>query len=788
MNTTETNIFPIQNLLELRARFHVYRVVGLRPDQTEFHRNRMELRNVVARECAGRPVELISRSEGVFLAIAEEAPEPPASVMLIRGQAALEKTTEAIEVDFSRLTPETESLAQRLLQSCVQDRLRSDRRIWQPKGGGLFFEKHAARSAREVGLHRGFQVRVVPTPGGGFGLCVDVRCRFIATNPLSPTLRRAQFGRFKMSTVVYKYGHTWYEVRLADISEFNVQKYLCGESGATKPLLDWIHEHCPRPLPKEITSLDKEGAVVEYETADGERRGAPAQLCYEVYDTQAPAVQREHGRTILEPYGRKYEIGDVVKTYFRGLQLGRTPVKVANTALVSSLPRFAIPDYRFGNNRILSVRRTPGAELVSIGELGKARLRLLEDRNAGFFVHDPLYRQHFFMPASVRNSWGPVFLSALTQMLDRLYPQAQSYAPKLVIYDDRHATNYVQHGQAIVAAAKADKVTGGFAVVMLADRQGGASAEDALSGYVMRELAKPEHDLVVATIHASSGEEFYELNRHANRYETRRDQGGRFRGYLRNVALNKVLLTSSKWPFVLATPLHADVVVGIDVKGNTAGFSVISRQGDHVFTRTRVSRQKEKLLTDQCRQYLVAGIKEVAQHSGVIPRRIIVHRDGRLFDTELSGIRQAVDDLIKQGIVAADAELTCIEIPKKSFISVRLFDQVPSNNGTTEQNPEVGTHLMLGPDDGYLCTTGRSFLRRGSVQPLHLRRVHGPMPLADCMEDVFSLASLTWTQPEGCARHPISIKLNDRQLFEAATDFDRDAFDFAPTAAGEEGT
>jgi hypothetical protein len=54
------------------------------------------------------------------------------------------------------------------------------------------------------------------------------------------------------------------------------------------------------------------------------------------------------------------------------------------------------------------------------------------------------------------------------------------------------------------------------------------------------------------------------------------------------------------------------------------------------------------------------------------------------------------------------------------------------------------------------------------------------MAFRKCLEDVFSLASLTWTQPEGCTRNPISIKLNDRQLFEAATPFDNDAFEFAP--------
>jgi argonaute-like protein implicated in RNA metabolism and viral defense len=316
---------------------------------------------------------------------------------------------------------------------------------------------------------------------------------------------------------------------------------------------------------------------------------------------------------------------------------------------------------------------------------------------------------------------------------------------------------------------------------MLADDRRPIGREDELAAMVMSKLAKS--DLIVSIIHASSGAEFYELNRRDNRYEPRRDQSGRFRGYLRNVALNKVLLSSSKWPFILADPLRADVVVAIDVKGNTAGFTVVSKTGEHVFTRTRLSRQKEKLLADQCRQYLVEGIKEITKLTAVVPREIVIHRDGRLFDSELAGILEGMKEL--KGVIADDARVTCVDIPKTSFTSVRLFDREDRGREPFYQNPELGSYVLLGKNDGYLCTTGRSFLRRGTVKPLHVRRVYGEMPLRDCLQDVFALASLTWTQPEGCARHPISIKLNDRQLFEVATPFDEDAYEFAPLNQGE---
>lgn len=778
--TTETNIYPIRNLHGMCARFRLYRVRGLRPDHAEYHQNCQQLRRLIGKQMGFRPLEVLKRADGAYLALAEECPEPPESLVLIRGQVAFEDTRQPVVVDFDHLTPETEPLAYRLLQSAVQDRLAGDGRLWRPGAGGLYYEKAPCERGREIGLHRGFVVRVAALPGGGLGLCVDLRSRFIALRPLSPELTTRDLGRVRMRTYVYHYGHLWYEIRAADISEFNVRTYRCGETKAKRPLLDWILENCRRPLPKELTTLNKEGAVLEYETPDGERRGAPAELCFEVFDTQSAQARREHGRSILAPAGRQNDLDFVNRTYLSAFSLGQTALSLDPQPAVSKEQHFLIPDYQFGHGKKLSVRGTAGALQSDLRGLGAARLRLLEDKGSGFFTGGSLYRQYLILPASVHNSWGPALVQGLCRAVDQLYPTEKGYEPKVAVYDDRHATNYVLHAQAIVQAAETQGVSGGYAVIMLPDGGRRAGHEDELAAMVLAKLS--QRDLVCSVIHASSGAEFYELNRRDNRYEARLDQAGRLRGYLRNVALNKVLLSSSKWPFILGSPLQADVVVGIDVKGNTAGFTVVSKTGEFVFTRMRSSRQKEKLLPDQCRQYLIEGIREIAKQMNCQPRVIVVHRDGRLFEPELAGIIQALKDL--QGVVAPDARVTCLEIPKTSFTAVRLFNCEQRGPEKHYRNPEIGSYVVLGENDGYLCTTGASFLRAGTVKPLHVRRVYGTMPLRECLADVFALASLTWTQPEGCARHPISIKLNDRQLFESATDFDDDAYEFAPLNRG----
>ena len=170
-------------------------------------------------------------------------------------------------------------------------------------------------------------------------------------------------------------------------------------------------------------------------------------------------------------------------------------------------------------------------------------------------------------------------------------------------------------------------------------------SEDQLAALVLTEL-RDKSDLPSAVMHSAMGEESYVLQHGRNgqsQYQVRPDHRGRFDGYLRNVALNKVLLTNERWPFVLATPLHADVIVGIDVKHNTAGFTVVGKQGSQIRTLSRRSRQKEILLSEQVMTDLMEVSRAEAQFAEL--QVIVLHRDGRLWPCERDGARRAVERL-----------------------------------------------------------------------------------------------------------------------------------------------
>jgi hypothetical protein len=116
--------------------------------------------------------------------------------------------------------------------------------------------------------------------------------------------------------------------------------------------------------------------------------------------------------------------------------------------------------------------------------------------------------------------------------------------------------------------------------------------------------------------------------------------------------------------------------------------------------------------------------------------------------------------LIKEGIASPDAALTFLEIPKTAAASFRLLDVTTNGDGSPHVgNPQIGNYYVLNPKEGFVCTTGRAFERKGTVHPLHVIKIEGPLPLKDCMEDLF---------------FPITMKLNDRWLGEEGANIDKE--------------
>lgn len=788
MSRTGTNDFVIRNLETLSTRYRLYGLRGLNRDS-----ERERDRNEYYQNCQyfirklsyllRQPATIIEREGMPYLVIPDEVTLMPTSLPLARGKMAyFDRLSEIFELDYTKRSPENDQICLRFLEFLIQKPLFNHPDLWQPKSGAPFFKKGPRDPENDILHYVGFSVRPVISPDGGLALRVHIANKYVSRYSLPAKIQQNQFGRWKNKHFIYHYGHQWYEIKTPALSDLNVSEYLVTTKDKRElRLLDFAVEESKKPIPPELALVEHDSSVLIYYNNRNEERGAISSLCYRVFGPHDTETKKLHESSILPPLRRRKLAIDFVRRYLSQLKFGNTHLEVDTEPILVPTRVFTMPDLRFGNSQTLSVRGTPGAHQVILENLGPARLSLLKDKNAGLFYSAPLGRQYFIVPQSVIQGWGESFLTGLDNAVDGFLHQESGYTPIIVPYNDRVPKTFLDQGRAILKAVEEKSDKPGHALVMIHHLPSRRShEEDQLAAMVVRELRK-RWDLPAAVIHTKVGQECYVLGKDENGepvYLPDPEQRGKLRGYLQLVALNKILLLNERWPFVLATPLHADLTIGIDVKHHTAGLVLVDRHCEKIRAFFRTSRQKEKLRHDQIESYLIELIRTErgAQRDGSL-RIIVIHRDGRLLPSEAEGIRRAFERLKRNGPFPSDAMLTILEIPKSSPAPFRLFDVSESRKGIWIENPEIGQYEVRG-NDGYVCTTGRAFPHRGTALPLHVRKIEGPLPLEDCLEDIFFLSALAWTKPDDCSRNPITTKLNDRVLRDEATHYDAESLEY----------
>lgn len=771
----ETNIFPILNLSQLSSQYVRYRVRGLQRDHQQYFQN---LDTLVRDLSYGlqRPVTTMNDEDQLFVVVRADARALPNRIDLTRATVYLDPMLGTFEVDYRLRTPENDELCLRFLQFMLREPLGKDKRLWSPGAGQPFFTFAPLPTGKDIDHFRGFNVRVVITPDGGIGLCIDVANKYVRQKPLPTYLTHDEFEHFKKRNCIYHYGHLWYEFKPQFLADTNASEYWVSEFDQS--LLEFIRERTRKPFPRDLANLPADASVVYYFNNKKEQRSAPAALCYPVCGPHDRVMKKLHSRSIIDPGPRRELIHDYRREFFGDLMFGSLSLDIASEPLTVPTRKFAIPDYRFGGDQVLSVRGTPGAQHASLDNLGRVRLAMMGRKGPGFFKDRPLDQQYLIVPRSVNDSYGSEFMKSLSEVMDDLFPQEDGYRPKVIVYDDSGPLTFVAQGTAIMKSVKAEIDGPGYVLVMvhyIDDRD--RRKEDPLAAMLMRRLR--DYKVQSTVMHSSFTRECYRFVRGQNgeiSYRPRSDKARYLSGYLRGVALNKILLNNQRWPFVLSTKLHSDLIVGIDVKNNSAGFVVVGQNGADIRFELDTSSQREKLDRRQIRRVLSDILKKEAQSRGDTIRNVVLHRDGRTYSEELAGARDAMIDVRGVEGIAEDVRLTVLEIQKTSPAPVRLFE-IADVKGDTPSiwNPQVGYYYLPSQSDGYLCATGRAFPRKGTVTPLHVKLVEGVMPIEHCLEDVYALTALAWTRPEDCTRYPITIKLNDRYLAEEAGKFDEHA-------------
>lgn len=790
MSKIETNIYQITNLEELNFRYRIYQVKGISPDSEDYEKNvQILVDGLSRRKDAQSPVLPLYKDGETFLVQPEEYPELPSKFQAVGSIVKTELLPELKELDLENLDENTGKIAIRFLQFALQRPIYNNPNLWQPQTGFPFYLKtpdiYFRTLSKDIDLYRGFNFRIVYFGDGKLGVCVDTSSKYVSRHYLPTKLTRDEFkAKYEGHKCLYEYGNRWYEVKLKGFNDLNTSEVQVLPE--KKSLYEKVHEQAGSKKSQALLSLPKDCCTLFYYNSRNEPRNMPSGLCRLTYGTNHDDIKPFHSQTIKHPEKRRKEIQIIVDNYLRGLSFGNTKIKLSRHPFSIDEKKIFIPDLEFGNGKVLSVRRTPGTIHTDLNSFGYKKKELVYSSDAGLYVKKRFYRQYMILPRSIYDTFGEKFISDMKYETNRLFqndPEIE-YSPIIIDYDDSVQKNIYQLAKQILTAIDINNAKPGFGLLMIPKISSRLqSKEDELGNLLLRKFH--EKDIFVSIIHTTTSLDSYEdvsCNGEESKWDLVQDkkQRGKFKGYLKNVVLNKILLLNSQWPFVLKTPLNADLTIGIDVKNHTAGFTLIYKDTSLIRFENSESNQKEHLSKKQMKSKLIDIIRdEDIPTSGNI-RDIVIHRDGKLFQSEIEGIKSALESLAKEGKIHHNPQCTFIEIRKTSRVSFRCF-KIVSPHGLQEEkiyNPFVGTYIPITEKEHFICNTGYPFKHRGTSKPLHVIKVAGDMPIIKIIEDIFYLSNLTWTKLDDCSRYPLTLKMTDIRLREYAGEYDKDALEF----------
>lgn len=776
-----TNIFKIENLADISAQYRVYDIKGLKQGK-EYQENKQflikkfsnSLRHpVTIVEIGGEPKLIVKNDTSILAQIKTENE-------IGRLYFHLYLSDKIFDIDFTNPSDEVKKICLRFLQFDLNGELKRNPNLWQPGTGEPFFLKNP-EIQEGIAIYRGFTFRVIELPENGFGISIDSTRKFASAKPLPYYLTKAEFDKkYKRKTLIYQY-KDWYEIKVMEFHDFNVGEYKI--EGV--PLIDFVRNAIPKPHAPQLANMPNDSSALIYYGSNMSSMSVPSGLCYEVLDFQDTNSGDINRKSIIPPHIRFSEIMNIKKNFFSSVKYGKSFLKLSDKTLEVPQRIFSFPGFELGNNEVLSASNFRANEHNLASKIAKTRLHKLMNPEVGFYSKSALPNQFIVLPRSVNDTKGDFFLEMLKQTVNQMYPN-DTYNPDLIVFEDKfkQGTDYLEVGKQIVNAIKSgfSKSLPGYGVVMIPRLEKKAKREhDKLGALIIRELKKVGFNCSI--MHDDTIRECFTYKNMTDgktNYYIKPEKERKFEGYVRGVAINKILLNCNKWPFVLNEPLNADLTIGIDVKHHTAGFTIVDKQGKNIRTETDETSNKEKLTTEQIKSWLYKIVKEEIEiDAKKVIKNIVIHRDGRLFiDTELEGLLQGMKRLKDEKYLDNDAAIHVLEIPKTSLYSVRIFglNWDHENQRTIIENPPIGLCYHF-KSEAFMCSTGKEFSQHsGTSNPLNVKFVYGSMDKKELLRDLFYLTTLAFTKPDDCSRVPITIKMNDIRLSDAATEYDEDAY------------
>ncbi len=597
--------------------------------------------------------------------------------------------------------------------------------------------KMTTGDSKRYNLFRGFSYRVDIFPNGWVGISADIHSTVLDASSMAERLKATGFKAFseewknQYSTVVDKKGQ--YKVRFirdiipdVTISTYKVKNKLGGEVSVFD---SYNGKH---PLTGNELRPDDSVIKITYYEGGTDDYYVPASCIYDILSTDELDDDKEISRRLtISPDNRIKKIDFYRKNYLKLDQLS-IPGAVMNFSNILAGPedftsgKIELPSLRFDRGNL-----NPG-DLPNIGQWRNAKVDSL--RKYGWFRHSNLQEILIIHPMMRKEELDEFYSDLRTQakQWDEDLPDSPTYLPTANYNDIQRNLDQFQERF-------------GAAIVIFKGR------DEEIYRRMKQSLKIPSQGVILSSIRSKS-------------YLVRSGKQQRYEDMLLNI-LSGLLGKNGAIPWVMLNPLSCDCFIGVDSGGAESRIwsyaYLFDTRGEYVGSKCGQPIKGESIEKGRFKNSILEAL---GQYTGCLrrsPRKIIIHRDGRLTYSEREGLIEAIHSMIDDDQLSGDVTVAAVDI-KKSH-SFRIFER----NDGTYRNPFIGSYFLLDDTRCIINTTGSPALPlQVTAHPLLLDidPIIGQFNILDVAKDVFYLSELNWGSPKMNIKMPITIRFAEKRI------------------------
>jgi len=586
-------------------------------------------------------------------------------------------------------------------------------------------------------LFRGFSYRVDVFPNGWVGLSADIHSTVLDASSMADRLRADGLDLFsedwknQYSAVIDV--KKQYRVRFikdiipdTTISTYKVKNKLGGEVSVFD-LYGGIHPLTDKPLMQD-------DRVIKISTYSGstEEYYVPASCIYDIMSNDELEEDREITRNLTIPPGERIDNIEYCRQYYLNLDSLTLP----GTSLSFNKILSGSEDFKSGIIKLPSLRFGKGVlNPDTLQDKGQWRYaKETSVKKYGWYRHSSLEELLVIYPKMSKPEVEGFYCDLKVQAKDwgEDLPDNPTY---------RETTNYTD----IIKDLDQFQDRFGAAIVVFKEW------DEETYRRMKKALRIPSQGVTLSTIHS----------------KVRLIESGKGQHYndtLLNI-LSGLLGKSGAIPWVMSEPLTCDCFIGVDSGGAESRIwsyaYLFDSKGVYVGSKCGVPHRGEGVERGRFKNSILEALGEYQGSSENGPRKIIIHRDGRLTRSEKEGLIEAVHSLVADRQLPADVSVAAVDI-KKSH-PFRIFEKGREDY----QNPLIGSYFLLDDRRCIINTTGFPVLpMQVTAHPLLLDMdpIIGQFNILDIAKDVFYLSELNWGSPKMNIKMPITIRFAEKRI------------------------